>query len=263
MRLYFAVARSSFRRTLTYRMATFGGLVANGVFGVLYASVYQALYRDKGAGESVEGLTLDQLLVFVWVAQSLIATIAIWGWWEIAQTIQTGDIVSDLMKPFHYFGYWLARDLGRAAAQTLMRSIPTFTIGLVLYPLDLPSDPMTWLAFATAVILAVLVSFAIRFLLNLGTFWVVDIRGVSILSMAITNLLSGMLLPLAFFPGWLQTLANALPFRAMIMSPIDILIGNGDVGQILIQQAAWAVGLGLCGIGLLQVAVRRVVVQGG
>lgn len=263
MRLYLAVARSSFRRFPAYRAATLGGLAANGVFGVLFASVYIALYHDRDAAESVAGLTLTEVLTFVWIAQSLIAITAIWGWWEIAQTIQSGDVVSDLMKPFHFYGYWLVRDLGRAVAQILLRGIPTFLLGALLFDITLPASPATWLAFGASVVLAVLVSFAVRFLLNISTFWLTDVTGVNSLSGAVINLFSGMILPLAFFPPWLRTVADVLPFRAMVMSPVDAYLGNGEVGWVLLRQAGWAVALGLAGIGLLQVAVRRVVVQGG
>ena len=105
MRLYVEVARSSFRRYLAYRSATLAGLFVNSVFGVLLASVYIALYRDREAGATVAGFALTDLLTFVWISQALIAVVSLWGWWDIAQSIQTGDVVSDLMKPFNYYGY--------------------------------------------------------------------------------------------------------------------------------------------------------------
>src|SRR5688500_7904554 len=48
VRLYFEVARRSFRRHLAYRAATLAGLFTNAVFGVLIASVYGALYDGRG-----------------------------------------------------------------------------------------------------------------------------------------------------------------------------------------------------------------------
>lgn len=263
MRLYVEVARSSFRRYLAYRGATLAGLFTNSVFGALLASVYIALYRDREPGATVAGFALTDLVTFVWISQSLIAVVIMWGWWDIAQSIQSGDIVSDLMKPFNYYGYWIARDMGRASAQVLMRGIPTLIIGALLFDMRLPHHGWDLLAFVASVVLAVAVSFGVRFILNITAFWLIDVTGVHAMSVAAVNLLSGMLLPLAFFPRWFEVLANILPFRSMVMSPVQAYLGQGNVVVILIGQAAWFLALVLGGLGLLHVATKRVVVQGG
>jgi ABC-2 type transport system permease protein len=263
VRLYVEVARSSFRRYLAYRSATLAGLFVNSVFGVLLASVYIALYRDREAGATVAGYALTDLLTFVWISQALIAVVSLWGWWDIAQSIQTGDVVSDLMKPFNYYGYWFARDAGRAVAQLLMRGIPTLIVGALLFDMRLPEHGWSWLAFVVSVALAVAVSFGLRFILNILAFWLLDIIGVNSLSAAVVNLFSGMLLPLAFFPGWFEVVANVLPFRSLIMSPVQTYLGQGNVAVILLGQAVWCAILVAGGLMLLQKATKRVVVQGG
>ena len=263
MRLYLEVARSSFRRYLAYRGATLAGLFTNSIFGVLLASVYIALYRDRESGATVAGFALTDLLTFVWISQSLIVVVSLWGWWDIANSIQSGDIVSDFMKPFNYYGYWVARDAGRASAQVLMRGIPTLIIGAVLFDMRLPESGWSWLAFPASVVLAVAVSFGLRFILNVLAFWLMDIAGIHALSIAVVNLFSGMLLPLAFFPGWFETLANVLPFRSMIMSPVQAYLGQGNVAVILLGQVAWLTILVLGGLGLLRIATKRVAIQGG
>ena len=263
VRLYVEVARSSFRRYLAYRGATLAGLFTNSVFGALLASVYIALYRDREPGATVAGFALTDLMTFVWISQSLLAVVSLWGWWEIAQSIQSGDVVSDFMKPFHYYGYWAARDVGRASAQVLMRGIPTITIGAVLFDMRLPDHGWDGLAFIISVVLAVAVSFSFRFILNIVAFWLIDIAGVHALSLAVVNLFSGLLLPLAFFPRWFEILANILPFRAMVMSPVQAYLGQGNMAILLLGQAAWFFALVLGGLSLLRLANKRVVIQGG
>jgi ABC-2 type transport system permease protein len=263
VRLYVEVARSSSRRYLAYRSATLAGLFTNSVFGALLASVYIALYRDREAGATVAGFALTDLMTFVWISQSLLAVVSLWGWWEIAQSIQSGDVVSDFMKPFNYYGYWIARDAGRASAQVLMRGIPTLVIGAMLFDMRLPESGWSWLAFPASVVLAVAVSFGVRFILNVLAFWLMDVVGVNALAAAVVNLFSGMLLPLAFFPGWFESVANVLPFRSMIMSPVQAYLGQGNVAVILLGQLAWFAVLVLGGLGLLRIATKRVVVQGG
>ena len=269
MRLYLEVARRSFRRHLTYRAATLAGLFTNAVFGVMIAAVFTGFYRGRGAPE-VAGFSLPEALTFVWVGQSLIMVVYLWGWWEVAASIRSGDVVSDLMKPMGYFGYWLSRDLGRAACHALTRLLPTFLFGALLYDLALPEyghgmpcPYATWLAFAASVALAVVVSFGWRFLVNLSAFWLLDVRGVVSVVLLLVNFFSGLLVPLAFFPGWLRAVADLLPFRAFVMVPIEVLLGQRGIASALGIQLLWALALAALGHGVFALAVRKVVVQGG
>jgi ABC-2 type transport system permease protein len=262
MRLYLAVAERSFRRHLAYRAAALAGVFTNSIFGGVISAVWVAFFRDNPA-ETVAGYSQEEALTYVWVAQAMLAPVAIWGWWEMAHTIRTGDVVSDLMKPFDYYLYWLSQHLGRAASQLLVRFLPTLAIGALFFDLSLPTAPGRWLVFAFSLALAVVVSFGIIFLFNVSAFWLSDVMGTRMFSLAVVNFLSGQYVPLAFFPDWLRLIANALPFRAMFMTPIEVLLGKGNLALLLAQQAVWIAVLAAAGYAVLGRAVRKVVVQGG
>jgi ABC-2 type transport system permease protein len=261
VRLYLEVARLSFRRHLAYRAATLAGLFTNALFGIMIAAVFSALYGNRD-GE-VAGYTVSDALTFVWLSQSLLMVVYLWGWWEVADAIRTGDVVADLMKPIDYQAYWLSRDLGRAACHLFTRMLPTFLVGLVFYDLALPRSVVTWLAVAASVLLAVIVSFGWRFLTNLTTFWLLDARGIHPLSVLVITFFSGFIMPLSFFPPWLRTVSEFLPFRAVIMLPVEIFLGQRVVASALAIQLFWAIVLGILAQLVLLAAVRKVVVQGG
>ncbi len=263
MRLYIEVARREFQRHLAYRTATLAGLFTNSVFGLIFSAVYIALYRDSGGQREVAGFTVGEALAYVWITQALIMVVAIWGTWDIALGVRSGEIYADLFKPFNYYAYWLSRDLGRAACFALIRFVPTLLFGAVTFDLALPTDLQTWTGFTAATVLAVVVSFAIRFMLNLSAFWLTDVQGIRSLQLSLLSFLSGFLIPLSFFPPLLLLLAQALPFRAMMMVPVDVLLGHEPIITALALQASWAVTLSIAALGLLQLALRKVVIQGG
>ncbi len=262
MRLYLEVARLSFQRQLTYRVATLAGLFTNAVFGVFFSSVYIAFYQG-GIESTVAGFTLPQILSFVWIGQSLLMLVYLWNWWDIATAIQSGDVVSDLMKPMDFQTYWLSRDLGRAACHWITRFAPTFVVGAIFFQLAMPGSVTNWLAFFVSVNLAILVSFGWRFLLNLTAFWFLDIRGTSMMALLVLNFFSGLLVPLSFFPGWLRVIAEWLPFRAMVMLPVEVFLGQRGATDALAIQFAWVIVMWMLGRFVLGQAVRKVVVQGG
>jgi ABC-2 type transport system permease protein len=75
-----------------------------------------------------------------------------------------------------------------------------------------------------------------------------------------------MIMPLNFFPDWLEAVARVLPFAAIVQAPVDVFLGEADGAElagVLAYQAAWAVALLALARGVLAAAVRRVVVQGG
>jgi len=265
-RLYVAVAAGGFRRYATYRVATAAGVFTNTVFGLILAYTYIALWDERpGLG----GYDQSQAVTYVWVVQGLLAVVAVMGGGfedEMIERVRTGDIAIDLHRPADLQMWWLAADTGRAAFQLVGRGVLPMVFGGLVFHLALPSDAGTWAAFVVAVLLGVLVSFAIRYLVALAAFWFMDGAGVQQLTVLAGLFFSGMTLPLNVFPGVLGELARVLPWASLIQAPADVLLGERTGWALLrtyVLQAAWAAGLLALGRLVQSAATRRVVVQGG
>ena len=263
MRLYVEVARRSFARYLTYRAANVSGLIANAFFGVLISSVFLAAYEGRGVEA---GWSEQDALTFVWLAQALLMPVFMFPTYEIALTIRSGDVVTDLSKPFDYYAFWLSQDYGRALYHTLFRGIPTLTLGWLLFDIQLPVAPARWLMFLLSVVLAIWISFGLRFLANVAAFWFLDYRGTVMVLLFANSFFSGLLVPLVYWPDGLREVVGWLPFAGMIQAPVDVFLGKAsglDLAALLLLQASWGIALmGSCRL-VLALAVRRVVVQGG
>ena len=131
MRLYYEVGRRSFQRMLAYRAANWAGITTNVFFGCLRSYVFVALFV---AQPEAAGYRLDDALRYTWLTQALLSYTNLWGWWEVADTIKTGQVATDLARPFDYFGYWLGHDVGRAVYQLLFRGVPIYLAGWLLIP---------------------------------------------------------------------------------------------------------------------------------
>ena len=160
----------------------------------------------------------------------------------------------------------LAQDVGRAAFFLLYRGLPIFLVGHLTTGLLLPNSPLTWLLFFLSLSMAVVVSFAWRFMLNLTAFWTTDARGICVLGTGLITTVSGFLVPIHFFPEPLRTIGLLLPFAGTSQTPIDVWLGRLGAAELLgalALQAFWCVAmLGLCQL-IVVAATRRVVVQGG
>ena len=263
MRLYVEVAKRAFARQTTYRASNLAGLTTNVFFGILRTYLFIGLY----AGRDIEaGWTLQDAIAFVWLGQALLMPIHMWVDSELAETIRSGDVVSDLSKPFDYYLFWLSKDAGRALFHVVFRFVPTLAFGLLLFDVQLPSDSGRWLAFAVSMVLAVWISFGVRFLVNVSTFWMLDQRGLAVALMFAASFLSGFLVPLNYWPEAASAVVVWLPFAGMVQAPMDVILGKAfglEVLNVLVFQLAWALTLLVVGRLVVTLAIRRVVTQGG
>jgi ABC-2 type transport system permease protein len=260
---YLALARAGFRRWSSYRAATLAGVFTNTIFGFIRVAI---LLAALNAGGDIAGYSPADAITYTWITQALIMVIAVWNWVDLATRIQTGDVVTDLQRPIDLQLAYLSEDQGRALYQLVARGLPPFIVGALVYDLVYPDSIGQVIAFAISIELAVIVSFGMRFIVNLLAFWVLDWRGFLALSSAFTTVASGFVIPIAFFPTWAARLFTVLPWASMIQIPIDVFIGRRTgptVASGLALQVFWAIAL--LGIGrlLLARAAHRVVVQGG
>lgn len=261
-----ALARSGFRRYATYRQATIAGSFTNIVFGFLRCYVLLAVAAAAADGNAA-GYDATQLATYVWVGQGLLSVIALWGWNELADRIRTGDVAADLLRPVPPVVGYLAADVGRAGHGMLTRFIPPLLVGLIFFPLYTPARWFTVPLFAASVVLAVVVSFACRFLVNATAYWLHDARGPIMLWTLAAGVLAGLYFPLRLLPEAIAVaLWVATPFPSILQTPLDVLVERDPPGLqagLVGLQAAWAGAL-LGGCALVQRrAERKLVVHGG
>ncbi len=263
MRLFWEVTKRSLMRQVTYRTATLAGLATNFYFGLLRAAVIAALYGPRA---QVDGISLQAAITYTGLAQSLIAFISLFGWFEIMRSINKGDIASDLLRPVDYFNFWLAQDVGKAGAQLVLRGLPLMLGFALLFDILVPKSLSHWLAVTCALVFSVLLSFSWRFLVNLAGFWVTDATSIGRVVFVFSWFLSGFLMPLRFFPDWFVRICYLTPFPHTINTIIEIYLGvltPGETLRALFVQLAWFIALTLVGNWVLQRGIRRLVLQRG
>jgi ABC-2 type transport system permease protein len=264
LRIYAALAAAGFRRYATYRQATLAAISTNSVFGFLRCYVLLAVTATAGG---VAGYDARKLATFVWVGQGLIGLIQIWAPPEFADRIRTGDVVTDLLRPVPTVALQLATDLGRCGYAALTRLAGPLVVGALAFDLYPPARATTYPMFALAILLAALISFGCRFMVNAAGYWLLDARGPQAAWMIASTGLSGLAFPVWFLPEPVaRTLVLATPFPSLIQAPLDIVVERGSPGRqlaLLAVQAGWAV-LALAGARWLQrLGERRLVIQGG
>ncbi len=261
--MYLYIAVKSFQKNLVHRAANLAGIVTNIFFGAVYVFIYTALLQDRGP---VNGLDVRDAVTYAVLSQSLLMVMSAFGNRELSDAIVNGQIATDLSRPVDFYLYWAAIDLGRAVYYLIFRGVPTYLIGLVLFRARLPANLHTWALFFACVAVGMLVSFAFRFIASSMAFWTTDARGIIYLTSTLILFFAGFIVPLYFFPPWLQAAAELLPFRGMAQLPIGVYLGKlqgTELARAMALQAAWLVALILIGRSVLNRVVGRLTVGGG
>ncbi|MDP9791833.1 ABC-2 type transport system permease protein [Catenuloplanes nepalensis] len=239
------------------------GAFTNTVFGFLRCYLFLAVAGGAIAG----GYTPQQLASYVWAAQGLLAVVLLWSPPELADRIRTGEVVSDLLRPVDPVHSMLAADLGRAWHALLTRCFPPVLAGLLFFDLYIPVRWHTPPLFAISVVLAVVITFCCRFLVNSTAYWLLDVRGPVSLWALGSGVVAGLYFPLRFLPEpALVTLWLLTPLPSLFQAPLDVLVEVDSTPVqlgIVALQAVWAVIMLLLCHAVQRRAERRLVIQGG
>lgn len=260
LRPLLAAWRIGFRHHLAYRteivLQLFSATMVAALNGMLWTAALVASPVFAGApGEVWRGLVLVS-----WAGVPAVATRV---HEDIGGRIRDGQIAADLLRPLSLQAGTWARDAGRASACLLVGSVPLLLITALATPLGLSPHPQRWALWAVSLGLAHLTNFGISFLLGLGVVRLRNVVGLSYLKATMVTLFSGALVPLELFPPAVQQVAFALPFHTMGRSPAAVLLGRGDAGALLLEQAAWALGLWALGALAWRRVSRGLVLEGG
>jgi len=271
MRRYLSVFRMRFLLLLQYRTAAIAGFGTQCWWGLIKVMVFAAFYRSSLARQPID---FGQAVTYTWLGQAFLALLPWAADVDIGEMVRTGAVSYERLRPLDTYFYWYARSTAWNVARAAPRSLMMFTFAGLLLPLvglggwrlRLPSTGDAAALFVAAMCGQVLLSSAFVMLLNLGCVVTLTDRGVTTLAVPFVVALSGNIIPLQFYPGWLQRFMFLQPFAGLLDIPNRIYFGGltGRVALVGIAHiVAWAMVLIFAGHRLMRYAMTRLEVQGG
>lgn len=271
MRPYLSTFAARFRTLLQYRAAAWAGFGTQTFFGFVRVMIFSAFYAST---TTQPPLSFAQMMSYIWLGQALFALIPLREDPEIAAMIRSGDVAYELVRPVHLYAYWFARAVAQRTAPVLLRAAPMVVVAAGILPiagggrwgLGAPASASAGALFGLSIVAALLLACTFSLLISTSMLWTVSGEGVSTLFPVIVWSLSGMVLPMPFFPPALQRVFVLLPFRGLMDVPFRIytgsIVGSRALGEIAVQ-LAWVVALAWTGNALVKRGLRRAVLQGG
>jgi ABC-2 type transport system permease protein len=264
MKKYLKFIQISFYNGLAYRVEYFVGTFRNLVILLVQLCVWRALLSAGSITTSAGVVTLREMNTYVLISSMIGTLLTVNVVWNMTDRIRNGQIVMDLLKPMNFQAYTFANMLGQNMFAFLFQLLPILAVGTIFVGMNFPSIP-NLLLFLFTMINAIVISFQINYIIGLVVFWYLRGWQANIVWM-LNRLFSGAYIPLWFFPTFLVTISNFLPFRLYYFVPISIYLGTltpRDCLYAILQQFAWMIIL--YGLIMLEwrAAMKKLVIQGG
>ncbi len=267
MRAYITYFKLKFISSLQYRMAAWAGIATQFFFGFVYIMVYVAFYESGGNNLPME---LPQVVTYLWLNQALLALVNQFSRdQELFKLIREGGISYELARPKNIYFMWYFKIIGERLASVTLRFIPLVIVTVFLpYPFHFggPASLLHFLSFLLSLSLGSLLVTALAVFYPIITLLTMNEKGIVNLIITLADILSGIVVPIPFFPKFLQVISSFLPFQYISDLPFRLYVGNislhdGVFGMCI--QLIWIIIFILLGNFLMKKNIKRVVVQGG
>lgn len=235
-----------------YRVALVIWLLFTVLEPVVYLSVWSAVARYGGG--QVGGFGVEDFAGYYLVLMLVNHLTFTWIMHEFEYRIRQGQLSPLLLKPLHPIHGDIAENITYKLL-TLFVLLPAAGLLALAFKPALHPEPWAVVAFIPALLLAAALRFITGWTLALAGFWTTRVFAINEMYFVASLFLSGQMAPLSLFPGWVQMVANLLPFRWGLSFPVELILGRLTWEQTVqgyAIQIAWTVAC----FGLMQLVWR-------
>lgn len=262
-KIYISLANRSMQETAANRNSFILNMCAS--FLIILSSYYlwKAIFADRN---QLGGFSWEEMKAYLLISFLSNTILSYFSEIKISGKILDGSIAFDLLKPLDFQKARLAETLGASIFEGLVSAVLAFLIIFLYEGIAIPETPQTWVFFITSFILSQVVKYGIVYIFSLFCFWTSGHLGVALARAAVTNLFSGALIPLSYFPSTLQHISKILPFSSIVHYPVSIYlerINSFGAIRIIALQFLWAIILWFFGKWFWTKAIKKITINGG
>jgi ABC-2 type transport system permease protein len=259
---YASIAAMVPKLYMAYKLWVWIEFLAQIMAMVIFVYFWRAIYAETSL---IGGLNLQQTLNYILVAQIVLPILNNNLIFQIGYLIREGQVGVELLRPLDFQARNYVENLA-GVALSLVLKLPLLLIAWAFMGLQLPGSPLVWGAFLVSLLLGHAVLFFFYYIFSCLAFYSTEVWGLAIAREGVAVFFSGALLPLVMMPGWLQSIAQTMPFAQGIYVPVALLSGIiplEQAPQAWLVQLAWLLALGLLSRLVFNISVKTVTVQGG
>lgn len=248
-------------------LAYVGGFWATVFVNILQIIVFFYIWKTiYGGHQTLKGVRFDEMITYVILTRVLFTAVSfgVNNW--MGYQIRSGAIIMELLRPVSYQFNLYAGRLGDLVMFFILNGLPVFLVSHVIFGMNLPKGMSNGIVFVVSIFFAITISFLFEFIIGLFSFYTANAWGLQVLKEAVTNFLSGAIVPLMFFPNFMLKIVNVLPFKDMVYTPISIYLGFVQGSEMYIAlgfQLMWILILFIISKVFYNISIKKISVHGG
>jgi len=249
------------QNSFAYPLDLLGRSLSILLFMWVFVNLWRVTYAAVGE-ESIAGLTLRDTLWYLLMAEAVLLSKPDLSR-AISEAVKDGSIAYLLNKPFNFILYHFATGLG----DSVLAFVSNAVIGgaLVWWLVGPPPTLLGWLVVLLAVLFAWLLDFCITAMIGLSAFLAEEVSAFRWIYQKLVFILGGLLIPIDFFPEWLQRIAFSLPFAWTVYGPARLFVDPTweRFVNVVAAQAIWLLVMACLLALFYRWAVSRLTINGG
>ncbi|WP_020618931.1 ABC transporter permease [Paenibacillus daejeonensis] len=226
-RVFKTVADVTYKEWGAYRTHSMVSIIVGPVYFVVQYFIWTAVYGDQS---SLQGIELSQMIRYFGATALIGYLIMDFADWNLSMLVRTGKFLTFHLRPIHHRSFALFQKVGHRLLGFLFEFLPCLLIFIFIFGVDM--RPASYLWSFLSVALAFLMNFYVNYTIGLTSFWLVQSSGIRSAFILVAGIFSGALIPLDFFPQWLQILQFFLPFQYIVYMPAMVFTGQYSLGGI-------------------------------
>lgn len=250
-------------KSLAYRFDVFAGILFQCIVMFATAFFWKALFAGAA---SVQGVAVNDMLTYTVISAVMSVFLAPNVEQRVIESVRQGTVAADMLKPIRLFGEYFAEDLGMCTALIFQNALPILAIASLCITVPKPASCGAFLLFLLSFAMSFFINWLLAAIFSMCAFTLMDMSALVQVKRHLIRLLSGSIIPIWFFPGWLANILRFLPFIYIYQLPLELYIGKGSLSAQLPQmgiQAAWLFLLLSAFLILEKKVLRNVLIQGG
>lgn len=262
MKKYWYILRAGFMSILAYRANVFLNTVSNGIYILMIYFLWKSIYAEANI---LNGLRFEQAFIYLAFASTIFNVFKTWTEWTISSQIISGNILKDITRPFDFMLKAFSDSAARAIFNMFWIAPPVVAVLILWGGETFIVDQLVF--FIIALILAYAINFQLDFMVGATAFYTESIWGISLTKETLVLLLSGAVVPFAFFPDSLGAFLMYTPFPYIYHVPLTLLTDKIEspysVYQFILSQAAWLVVICFVSRMFFNKAIKQITINGG
>lgn len=266
IRCYLPFVLNTIKRNMAYKGAFFIRLISRFFTVLVTYYLWKAIFTSSVTSE-IQGFTFEEMTTYITlnfitgIITGISGPIAL----NIATDVSDGSIAIQLIRPVNYRLIKLSENLGDLLGNFFVQVIPFFLFFLAVGFAGEPRFIPVLMYFLSA-FLGFLCMFYFGFCFGLFSFYTTYFFGLNMAMSVVLQFFLGGLIPLSFFPEYLEKVSQFLPFASMNYTPLMLYLGKYDMSEMIYAmglQVFWVVFFSVAGSLMWRLAIKRLTILGG